>query len=221
MRPKQNSYKIILLVFIGLIVALALLLNDFMILIFPLFLLIWMFFPNHVEETDWSKNKSFIFYLITGTIVGLITELLAIFNNLKLPPEERVLFWPDPVIDIILAISYYFPIALFAAIILHRYKMIEIFVFLIGGIYGICTEQMFQILLSFNLILWFYVLFVYGSFITIPYTIFKNRLNNFDLKEINKLKSMIILFIALLLGFFIAIFILMRIAWILLGLPLN
>ena len=124
-----------LLVFIGLIVALALLLNDFMILIFPLFLLIWMFFPNHIEETDWSKNKSFIFYLITGTIVGLITELLAIFDNLKLPPEERVLFSPDPVIDIILAISYYFPVALFAAIILHRYKMIEISVFLIGGIY--------------------------------------------------------------------------------------
>lgn len=58
-------------------------------------------------------------------------------------------------------------------------------------------------------------------FITIPYTIFKNRLNNFDLKEIRKLKSIIILFIALLLGFFIAVFILMRITWILLGLPLN
>lgn len=220
MRPKQNSYKIMLLVFIGLIVALALLLNDFMILIFPLFLLIWMFFPNHAEETDWSKNKSFIFYLITGTIVGLITELLAIFDNLKLPPEERVLFSPDPVIDIVLAISYYFPVALFAAIILHRYKMIEISVFLIGGIYGICTEQMFQILLSFNLILWFYVFLVYGSFITIPYTILKNRLNNFDLKEINKLKSTILLFIALLLGF-LGGFILMGIAWILLGLPLN
>lgn len=219
MRPQQNSYKIFLLISIGLIVALALLLNDSMILIFPLFLLIWMFFPNHVEEADWSKNKSFIFYLIIGTIVGLITELFAILNNLSKPPEERILFHPDPAINIVLAIFYYFPIFFFAAIILHKYKMTEINVFLIGGIYGICTEQMFQILLSFNLILWFYVFLVYGSFITIPYTIFKNRLNNFDLKEINKLKSMIILFIALLLGF-IGAFLLMGIAWILLGLPL-
>jgi hypothetical protein len=143
--------------------------------------------------------------------VGLITELFAILNNLSKPPEERILFHPDPVINIVLAISYYFPVALFAAIILHKYKMIEINVFLIGGFYGICTEQMFQILLSFNLFLWFYVFLVY--------TIFKNRLNNFDLKEINKLKSMIILFIALLLGF-IGAFLLMGIAWILLGLPL-
>jgi len=219
MRPKHNSYKILLLVFIGLIVALALLLNDFMLPIFPLFLLIWMFFPNHVEEIDWSKKKSFIFYLITGTIVGLITELLAIFDNLKFPPEERVCFHPDPVTNIVLAIFYYFPIFFFAAIILHKYKMTEINVFLIGGIYGICTEQLFLILLSFNLLYWFYVFLVYGSFITIPYTIFKNRLNNFDLKEINKLKSMIILFIALLLGF-IGAFLLMGIAKILLGLPL-
>jgi len=104
--------------------------------------------------------KFFIFSLL----FGLITETLAIIDNMPLLPERRILFNPDPSTDIYLATGYYSAFALVWSIAYFRFKFTYKSIFLIAGLFGLVFEQMGKILLSLNPFAYLYVFLVYGSF---------------------------------------------------------
>ena len=218
--PESTLKKVILLIITLIITILSIYAKEYQLLVIPIYFFIWMIYPRSINKETFITRHLKINYLILGVIFGIIAETFAILNNMDLPPEERALFHPDPLIDLILGLSYYTPLFFFSMIIVFRYKLNEKIMFMIGGIYGVLTEQTFQIFLSFNIILWIYVFFVYGSFIAIPYTILKTPINKLDLSEKNKFLSSSLLLILLLCGFGFA-FILMRIFWLILGLPIE
>ena len=104
--------------------------------------------------------KFFIFSLI----FGLITEALAIIDNVPLPPERRILFNPNPATDIYLATGYYSAFALVWSIAYFRFEFTYKSIFFIAGAFGLFFEQMGKILFSFNPFAYLYVFIVYGSF---------------------------------------------------------
>jgi hypothetical protein len=101
--------------------------------------------------------------LLVGIASAYLVEVLAVIDNLKLPPEERILLNPDPLTDMYLAFAYYFPFVLYWGLTVRRYEYSWKEVFLIGGATGIVMEQMGVVFLMFNPMAWLYVLLVYGS----------------------------------------------------------
>ena len=194
--------------------------KEYQVLVIPIYFFIWMVYPRSINKETFITRHLKISYLVLGVISGIMAETFAILNNLDLLPEDKVLFHPDPLIDLILGLSYYFPLFFFSMFIVFKYKIDEKIIFIVGGIYGILTEQTFQIFLSFNLLYWIYVFLVYGSFIAIPYTLLKTPINELNLPEKKKFVSSSLLLLLLLCGFGFA-FILMRIFWIILGLHID
>ncbi|MHA1998029.1 MAG: hypothetical protein ACTSU9_07915 [Promethearchaeota archaeon] len=92
-------------------------------------------------------------------------------------------------------------------------------VFIAGGIYGILTEQSGGIFMSFNIIIWFYVFLVYGSFIAIPAAAFRSKLAKIERKQVSPIIYIIITVISLVLAFFILARISMALMFIALKIP--
>ncbi|MCD6484033.1 MAG: hypothetical protein J7L47_02865 [Candidatus Odinarchaeota archaeon] len=87
------------------------------LLIVPCFLLVWLL-PRIVttkysgayatsNASKVSKKKLFVFLALITLAAGELTEIFAILSNLNLPPEERILFLPDPFLDLIVSFAYY------------------------------------------------------------------------------------------------------------------
>ncbi len=125
-------------------------------------------------------------YLAVGMASAYLTEVLAITDNLKHPPGERVLFNPNPLTDLYLAFAYYLPFILFWGLAVRRYDYSWKEVFLIGGATGILMEQMGAVFFSFNPLAWLYVLLVYGSYKAIPVLVAEDCLKK---RERRKLKT--------------------------------
>ena len=110
-----------------------------------------------------------------GLLFGMLTEIFAIVNNLHLPPEQRILLSPVPVLDLVYGIFYYLMLIVtwFALIKALRYSKSEVFV--ITGIYGILTEEVGQVFLRIftvpviGLLYALIVSFVYGIFPMLAY----------------------------------------------------
>jgi len=173
----------------------ALVFLDPQLMIIPCFLLsLAIFAPSSVmvsvkEVSKINLRKEFLITIFTGFIAGELLELFAILSNLAYSPEERIKFYPDPFLDLFISIAYYLPIAIILAIFLVKVDINYRHVFLVGGIYGILTEQNGVIFLSFNIIAWLYVAIVYGSFLAIPAVIRGAKLRLLDRKKLNLLVS--------------------------------
>lgn len=136
--------------------------------IFPVFLMVWS--SGKSFNTDHFYRK----YVVIGTVCGLLTEVLAILDNLDAPPEEKILFHPDPGIDLLLGVGFYFWIAVFWAVFVKRYSFTAKSVFIIGGIWGVIVEQNTNVLLAplehglIGFLFYGFVFLVYGPFMAIP-----------------------------------------------------
>ncbi|MHA1339782.1 MAG: hypothetical protein ACTSRZ_03210 [Promethearchaeota archaeon] len=217
------------------VLTIVLLFKEAQILIISVFLFILVikhqevseyenYFANQEKiprESVRSINKIRLFLAITlvGLIFGELTELFAVLSNLHLPPEERILFLPDPILDLLVAIAYYLPIMIVVAIFLVKFQIDLKFIFILGGIYGVITEQNGAILLSLNFIFWIYVFLVYGSFISIPYVIFAGKLSNITLKRKNKVFVFVLFLVSMLFAFFILARVFMALFFIGLNIP--
>jgi len=147
--------------------------------VFSVFILFYIF-RNKIKV-----KLSLLKYILFALITGLFIEALAIINSLKLPIEERALFSPYPIPDLIFAIGYYSFFALGIFFILRKYKFSLKELFIIGGIFGIFAEQHGLVFLSFNSINYLYVFLSYGSFIALPYLIFFRDFKKLKRKQTN------------------------------------
>lgn len=155
-----------------------------MLAVVPLFLFIWSQSKIQLDLTHFYRK-----YIVLGTFFGLVTEGLAILDNWGSPPEEKILFHPDPGVDLLLGLGFYFWIAVIWALLIKRYTFNVKSVFVIGGIWGIIAEQNMAVLLSpllygvFGFIMYIYVFLVYGSFMAIPVVFFRESLESAQRKE--------------------------------------
>ncbi len=108
-----------------------------------------------------SREIKFILFFL---LFGYLVEILAIVDNLPLPPAERILLHPNPIVDLYLATGYYLGFAIAWFMVGRSYKFTILEIFLLGGFFGILFEQMGKVFFSFNPFAWLYVFLVYGSF---------------------------------------------------------
>ncbi len=195
-KPENTITRIGIIILVLLMIVAFAVDNNWMYMIIPLFIISLMIFP-----IDMNDDRLFIKYILVYLIVEVISEGLAVLQNLPLPNNERALFHPDPILDIIISILYYLPLALVSYYVFSKYKYSIKGVFIIGGLYGIMTEQSFSILLSFNILLWVVVFILYGSFLTIPYVIFQNKFNSDNYATINYLKLLFAYIIGLIFAY--------------------
>lgn len=161
----------------------------------------WLIFTvlgivHKFREKIWAAYEShegnFGAYLLVGMASAYLVEVLAVIDNLKLPPEERILLNPDPLTDLYLAFAYYFPFVLYWGVAVRRYDYSWKDVFWIGGATGILMEQMGAVFLSFNPVAWLYVLLVYGSYKAIPVLVAEKCLRQRERKHIKAWKKLVL-----------------------------
>ena len=143
-------------------------------ILIPLLGLTWLNFSAfcllvHYREafSRWYGNLKLskeLKFLLFALVFGYLVEILAVIDNIPLPPEDRILLNSNPALDLYLALGYYLAFAIVWLLILRRYRFKFWEVFLIAGSFGILFEQTGRIFLSFNPFLWLYVFLVYGSF---------------------------------------------------------
>jgi len=187
--------------------------------IFPMFLLV----QSLQSKIQLSTNHFYRKYIILGSAFGLLTEVLAILDNLGTPPEEKILFHPNPVLDLVLGVGFYFFVAVMWAILIRRYAFNEKSILVIGGIWGIVVEQDAAILLSpltqgvvLGAFSYLFVFLVYGPFMAISPLFFREGLNVKKRKE-RKLRHAVLAFF-MLCGAYVLAGMYMILVWIALGL---
>ncbi len=139
---------------------------------FPIFLLAYIF-EDKIKRK--AQRSLFSKYVITGLVVGILIELLAIINTANIPLGERALFHQLPIPDLILAAGYYAALFIGSFIIVKKYNFSVKQLFILGGVFGLIFEQFGIILLSFSLLNYAYVFLSYGSFLALPYLIYKDN----------------------------------------------
>ena len=120
-------------------------------------------------------------FLATGTIFGLLTEFFAVLNNLKLPPDKRILLHPNPAIDLLMGLFYYFLFIVTWYLLLRKIKFSKTAVFIFSGLFGIIVEQNGAILFGIfsnpllGSLMAILVACVYGIFPLLAYTLTEER----------------------------------------------
>jgi hypothetical protein len=176
---------------------------------FPLFLLIYLLKNPIRRVINFKKIKLPIKYVLVGLMMGLFIEFLAILSSMKLPPEQRALFHPEPIPDLILSIGCYTALMIGSYFILKKYYFSLKQFFIFGGIYGLILEEHGGVLLqllSGNILGGIYVFLSYGSLLAIPYLLFNENFNIFNRKKSNFLKYLFALLILLLSYMFFLIY---------------
>lgn len=132
-----------------------------------------------------TKKKN-IKYVISGLFVGLIIEILAIINSMKLAPEQRALFHPEPITDLIFGAGYYILLMTGSYLIAKRYNFSLKQFFVLGGIFGLLLEQHGEVLLQVlggNILGGIYVFLSYGALLAFPYMFFESDFGKSDKKR--------------------------------------
>ena len=156
-------------------------------LIFTIFALL-----HRIRERVWRSNwfnGSSPRYILAGMASAYLTEILAIIDNLKLPPGDRILLNPYPLTDLYLALAYYFPFILYWGLLVRRYDYSWKDVIIIGGTSGIFMEQTGAVFLSMNPLAWLYVFLVYGSYKAIPVLLHWKGLERMERKRLQGWKK--------------------------------
>ena len=90
----------------------------------------WLIFTvlgavHRFREKIWAAYEryegNFGVYLLVSMASAYLVEVLAVIDNLKLPPQERALLNPDPAVDLYLALAYYLPFVLYWGLTVRRY----------------------------------------------------------------------------------------------------
>ena len=96
--------------------------------------------------------------------------------SLKLPADQRALFHPMPIPDLIFAVGYYAALSVAGYLLLKKTSFSLKQVFILGGIFGLIAEQHGAVLmgvLAGNILGGLYVFLSYASLLAIPYLIFE------------------------------------------------
>jgi len=80
-------------------------------------------------------------FILIGILFGMLTEILAIIDNLKKLPEDRILFHPDPAVDLLMGFGFYTSIFIIWWLLFKRFQFKVRDVFVVGGFWGITAEQ--------------------------------------------------------------------------------
>ena len=165
---------------LGIVLAIVGIMGHPMLLIYPM----WIF--THLNRDRLRRmvrgvpfSVSFIGF---GVIFGLLTEIFAIINNSTLPPEKRILLAPDPLLDLIYGFFFYFLFMAVWCLLIKRFTYSKKEVFVIAGLYGICTEEVGQVLVRVftvpvtGFLYAIIVSFVYGIFPLLAYVISEEKL---------------------------------------------
>lgn len=143
----------------------------YMLALFPIFLIILN--SEKIQKLGkFAPGRRLVKIMLFGAGTGVITEVLAIANNWSLPPEQKALFHPDPVINIVIGLGYYLTLVIAWHFLFRRYRYATKEVFIIGGIMGgLISEQGGAVIASGNLFMMVYSFFVHGSIIAIPFVL--------------------------------------------------
>lgn len=172
--------KIILLWSIGIVLTIIGIMGNTMLLIYPM----WIFtYLNRERLRRLVCGVPFsVSFIGFGVFFGLLTEIFAIANNRALPPEKRILLSPDPIQDLIFGFFFYFLFMGTWYLLIKCFTYSKKEVFVIAGIYGICTEEVGQVLVRVftvpvtGFLYAIIVSFVYGIFPLLAYLISEEKL---------------------------------------------
>jgi hypothetical protein len=167
---------------LGILLTVVAVFHNPMLLIFPM----WIFTYLNIERLrrmveGVSLNVSFIGF---GLLFGLMTEVFAIVYNRHLPPEKRILLSPDPTLDLVYGVAYYFMLILTWYVLIKAFTYSKTEVFVITGLFGIMTEEVGQVFLRIfqtplmGLLYALIVSFVYGIFPMLAYMISEKKILN-------------------------------------------
>jgi hypothetical protein len=172
--------KKILLGLLGLLLTVVGLSDNTMLLIFPMWIFTWLGrapLRRLTEKT--SLGVAFIGY---GVFFGMLTEIFAIANNRNLPPEQRILLSPDPILDLVYGIFYYFMLIVTWYLLIRLFVYSKKEVFFLMAIYGIMTEEVGQVFVRIftqpviGPLYAISVSFVYGIFPLLAYLLVEDKL---------------------------------------------
>lgn len=154
---------------------LALLIKQPMLVLFPIFLLVYSF-KTFLQKASNKLNISLLLKLVLILMLaGVVTEGLAITNNAinpgSLEANPNALFDRNPIKNILIGWGHYISFALIWFFVSKRYKYSIRDVFLLSGIIGIILESKFAVLLSLNPILYIYAFLVHSSYVTLAFII--------------------------------------------------
>ena len=169
-----------LLWFLGILLAVIGISGNPMLLIFPM----WIFtYLTREPLRKLVKNVPFsVSFIGFGVFFGLLTEVFTIINNRSLPPEQRILLSPDPMLDLIYGLFYYSLLIVTWYVLIRAFTYSKKEVFVITGIYGIFTEEVGQVFVRIftvpviGLLYAIIVSFVYGIFPMLAYMVSEEKI---------------------------------------------
>ena len=169
-----------LLWLLGVVLTLLDISRNPMLLIFPMWIFTYLSRePLRRLVRGVPLSVSFIGF---GLFFGLLTEVFAILNNRQLPPEQRILLSPNPMLDLVYGVFYYFMLIVTWYVLIRVFTYSKSEVFVITGIYGIMTEEVGQVFLRIfrvpiiGLLYAMIVSFVYGIFPMLAYMVSEEKL---------------------------------------------
>ena len=169
-----------LLWFLGILLTVIGISGNPMLLIFPMWIFTYLLrepLRRLVRGVPFSVS-----FIGSGVFFGLLTEVFAIVNNRSLPPEQRILLSPDPMLDLIYGLFYYSLLIATWYVLIRGFTYSKKEVFLLTGIYGIFTEEMGQVFVRIftvpvtGLLYAIIVSFVYGIFPMLAYMVSEEKL---------------------------------------------
>jgi hypothetical protein len=154
--------------------------NNPMLLIFPM----WIFTSLNREPLRrlFRRVPLSVTFIGSGLFFGLLTEVFAIVNNRHLPPEQRILLSPNPILDLVYGVFYYLMLIVTWYTLIRAFTYSKTEVFVITGLYGIMTEEVGQVFLRIfrvpvvGLLYAVIVSFVYGIFPMLAYMVSEEKL---------------------------------------------
>ncbi len=99
-----------------------------------------LLFAKPIKERAKHFQTSWDFVSI-GILLGMLTEIAAISDNIHKPAQERILLHPDPLADLFLGFFFYTLLIGCWYGLLRCWAFSVTQVFLLSGILGILTEQ--------------------------------------------------------------------------------
>lgn len=147
------------------------------ILIFSIFVLVFLWERLRHVSAKLPLRLSFL-YIILGTFLGGLTQLFV-----QLEGFEKT-FSPDPIVHFLQALTIYFWVTVVWYLVLRKNDFSTWGVFWTTGIWGVAVEAI-AIYGSFNILVWFFIFLVYGSYATTTYLLTRERFAMIDRKKPN------------------------------------
>jgi len=165
----------ILLALSGLI-ALLFSLSPNPLTMYPLFVLAYFFRDRLTLK---SEKQRYLYFVIAIMLSSLLLEILAWLSNYVEANPEPILFHPQLIPDLLIAVGFYSAWAITWTIALRRYNFTLPSLFITHGLYGVFIEQQGAVFIAglstfpVGIIFWLYVFLAYGSTMGLAYLPFR------------------------------------------------